>query len=115
MRYQRVKNVAWRRIGAETVVVNLGRRRMMALNEAGGAVWEALSGGGSVAAEASPFLADLEAEGVVERLAEGDGGAAVAVAGTPAVLWREELHRFGTDCAFMPTQSEICNQGPQSS
>jgi hypothetical protein len=89
---------------------------MMALNEAGGAVWEALAGDGSVVAgEAAPFLADLEAEGVVERLAEDVGGAAVAFAGTPAVLWREELHRFGTGCAFMPSQSDICNQGPYNS
>ncbi len=115
MLYQRVKNAAWRRIGAETLVVNLGRRRMMALNEAGGAVWEALAAGPVAAGEAAPFLADLEAEGVVERLAEGEAIAPVAVAGAPAVLWREELHRFGTDCGFMPDQSEICNQGPQSS
>ena len=49
MPYQRVKNVAWRRIGDETVIVNLDRRRMLALNEAGGAVWDAFAaeaGGG---------------------------------------------------------------------
>jgi hypothetical protein len=115
MRYQRVKNVAWRRIGDETVVVNLGRRRMLALNEAGGAVWEALAGGGGVEpGEAAPFLADLEAEGVVERVADEDG-AAVTVPGTPTVIWREELHHFGGGCSLMPDQSPLCDQNPQIS
>jgi hypothetical protein len=82
MRYQRVKNVAWRRIGEETVIVHLARRRMLAVNEAGGAVWESLAGGEAVAfGEAGPFLADLEAEGVVERLSAEGEGPAVAVPG----------------------------------
>jgi len=114
MRYQRVKNVAWRRIGDETVIVNLGRRRMLAVNEAGGAVWEALARGGAVApGEAAPFLADLEAEGVVERLGDEEG-AAVTVPGTPTVLWREELHHFG-GCGFVPDESELCNSNPNTS
>jgi hypothetical protein len=111
MRYQRVKNVAWRRVGGETVIVNLGRRRMLAVNEAGGAVWEVLAGGGAVASgQAAPFLAELEAEGVVERLAADEEGAAVAVPGTPAVLWREELNHFG-GCAFLPSEGDLCNGG----
>ncbi len=115
MSYQRVRNVAWRRVGDEMLVVNLGRRRMLALNEAGGAVWEALAGGGAVAAgEADPFLADLEAEGVVERVADGNG-AAVTVPGTPAVVWREELHHFGGSCSMLPDQSTLCDQNPQNS
>ncbi len=115
MRYQRVKNVAWRRIGDETVIVNLGRRRMLAVNEAGGAVWEALARGGAVTpGEAAPFLADLEAEGVVEPLAVEGEGAAVTVPGTPAVLWREELHHFG-GCSFVPDESTVCDQNPYNS
>jgi hypothetical protein len=118
MRYQRVKNVAWRRIGAETVIVNLGRRRMLAVNEAGGTVWEALAKGAAVSpGEAAPFLADLEAEGIVERLGDdGAGSAAVAVppGPSPTVLWREELHNFG-GCGFMPGQGDLCNTNPQNS
>lgn len=115
MSYQRVKNVAWRRVGGEMLVVNLGRRRMLALNEAGGEVWEALARGGAVAAsEADPFLADLLSEGVVERVAD-ENGAALAVPGTPTVIWREELHRFGGSCSMMSDQSPLCDQNPQSS
>ncbi len=113
MRYRRVENVAWRRIGAETVVVNLGRRRMLALNEAGGTLWEALAGGAVACETAGPFLQDLETEGVVERVADGDE-AAPAVTGTPAVLWREELHAFG-GCSFLPGQGDLCDQNPQNS
>ncbi len=115
MSYQRVKNVAWRRVGDEMLVVNLGRRRMLALNEAGGAVWEALARGGAVAAGgADPFLADLESEGVVERVAD-ENGAALTVPGTPTVIWREELHHFGSGCSLLPDQSTLCDQNPQTS
>jgi hypothetical protein len=116
MCYQRIKDVAWRRVGEETVIVHLGRRRMLGVNEAGGAVWEALAKGASVlAGEAASFLAELEAEGVVERLAE-EGGAAVAVSpgGTPRVVWREELQQFG-GCSFLPGQGDLCDQNPQNS
>ena len=116
MRYQRIKNVAWRRVGEETVIVNLGRRRMLAVNEAGGSVWEALARGASVLpGEAASFLEDLEAEGVVERLAEEDGTAVpVSPGGAPAVVWREELHHFG-GCSFLPGQGDLCDQNPQNS
>jgi hypothetical protein len=114
MCYQRVKNVAWRRVGGETVIINLGRRRMLAVNEAGGAVWETLVKGTPVSpGEAALFLADLEAEGVVERLAADPPGAALAAppGGTPAVVWREELNHFG-GCSFIAGQSDLCNQNP---
>jgi hypothetical protein len=118
MTYRRVKNVAWRQVGSETVIVNLGRRRMLAVNEAGGAVWEALVGGAPVApGEATPFLADLEAEGVVERADSGEDGVAVAVppGGAPTVLWREELNHFGAGCGFMPGQGGTCQGNPHRS
>ncbi len=77
------------------------------------AVFALASGGGVAEGEAAPFLQDLEAEGVVERVADGDGGA-VTLPGAPAVVWREELHRFG-GCSFMPQESTLCDQNPQTS
>jgi hypothetical protein len=118
MRYQRVKDVAWRRMGEETVIVNLARRRMLAVNEAGGAVWDALAEGASVLpGEAAPFLADLEAEGIVERLGVDEAGAAVAVppGWAPTVVWREELNHFGGACALLPAQGGPCSQNPSRS
>ena len=116
MRYRRVENVAWRRIGEETVIVNLGRRRMLAVNEAGGTVWEALARGAAVSAgEAAPFLEDLEAEGVVERLAGTDeAAAALPPGGAPGVVWREDLQHFG-GCSFVSGQGGPCDQNPFNS
>jgi hypothetical protein len=85
MRYQRVKNVAWRRIGDETVIVNLGRRRMLAVNQAGTAVWEGLAAGAAAGPGGVAFLADLESEGVVEQVTgdEPNAGATASAIGTP--------------------------------
>jgi len=142
MPYQRVKNVAWRRIGDETVIVNLDRRRMLALNEAGGAVWDAFAaeaGGGAAATRHMPrddqwapgedvahFLADLEHEGVIERCEDGgeaDGDSVgdpfaiplPQVSVPPAVVGREELQRFGGSCALLPVAGGICDQTPWGS
>jgi hypothetical protein len=112
MRYQRVKNVAWRRIGQEMVVVNLGRRRMVALNEAGAEIWEKLAAGTAVAPGDGAFLADLETEGVVEQVSGDESGAADpgSARGTPLVVWREALNHFG-GCAFLPAEGDLCNGG----
>jgi len=117
MRYRRAKTVAWRRVGDETVIVNLGRRRMLAVNEAGAEVWEGLAVGAAVAPGNAAFLADLEAEGVVEPVAGDEPGAAVpGPAAGAAVLWRESLNHLGGGCAFMPGESDACNGGgPQFS
>ena len=118
MTYQRVKNVAWRRIGDETVIVNLGRRRMLAVNEAGGAVWDALAKGpAELPGDAGPFLADLEVEGIVERVPSDAGAAGVLTAAgcAPAVLWREELNHFGIGCGFLPAQGGLCQGNPNRS
>jgi hypothetical protein len=113
MRFQRVKNVAWRRMGDETVIVNLGRRRMLAVNKAGGDLWDRLAAAAAVAPADAAYVADLEAEGVVEQV-EGDEPGAPSpgsAAGAPAVLWRETLSHFGGACALMPAESETCNGG----
>lgn len=135
MTYVRSKGIAWRRIGGETVIVNLGRRRMIALNESGSAVWSALPGeagssedepakgpafradGGEALAS---FFADLETEGVLERDEAASPSAAVGLPaslsdGPPAVVWREELNRFGGSCGLLPSQSPLCDQIPFNS
>ena len=114
MRYQRVKNVAWRRIGEETILVNLPRRRMLAVNGAGGAVWDALAAGASVAAgDAADFLTDLEAEGVVEQVAAEEAGDPVPppAGGAPRVVWREHLNHLGGGCTFYPAEGDPCGAG----
>lgn len=135
MQYQRAKNVAWRRIGDETVIVNLDRRRMLALNESGAAVWDSLvevverpatdsrTGNATEPAEneeLAEFLTDLEQEGVLERTDEMPVGPIAllnhgAARMPPAVVWREELHRFGGSCGMLPTQSPLCDAKPTAS
>jgi len=39
VRYRRAPNLAWQALGAETVLVDLGRGRSLGLNATGGLVW----------------------------------------------------------------------------
>lgn len=132
--YRRGKGVAWRRVGGETVIVNLDRRRILALNETGGTLWQSFAdseGGGDgpatgvvvesgSASEVGDFLADLEREGVLERLdgvpsARGAAALVVAAGPPPAVVWREELNRFGGSCGLLPGGGMLCDSSPQNS
>ncbi len=96
MRYQRVKNVAWRRIGADTVIVNLGRRRMLAVNEAGGAVWEALARGAPVSRR-GPGGPHCQPPLDRHRPPQGSGGATVAAPAPSLDQWPP-----GTRCGRSP-------------
>lgn len=136
IRYHRANHVAWRRVGDETVVVHLGRKLMLAFNEPGAAVWNALErehdpvaiarvvldgAEGAAAAEAvEAFLQELGREGVVEAdPAGGESLGAVAgptLAGGPAVAWREELRAFGVNqCGFFPAGGGPCQGNPHRS
>jgi len=135
MRIQRTQELAWRKVGGETIVIHLGRKMMFGLNPAGGRVWEALENPTSleaiqaaIPAEAAAqetarnairaFLADLEGEGLIE--AEPPLGPSTLLHDTgpkqvhpPLVVWREEVRRFaGASCALSPTGTAICAQQP---
>jgi hypothetical protein len=127
MKIWRSEDVAWRRIGPETVVVHLTRHRMCALNEAGGRIWEELAT--PLAGEqlspllnepaATAFLTDLVDEGLVES--DGPIPASPQTLttesniGAPRIEWREEVRRFAQGCSFYPFGSEICFQNPSTS
>lgn len=129
MNVRRAGDVAWRRIGRETVVIHLTRRRMFGLNEPGGRLWEALAEPGGVeelagAADPDPavtaFFADLAGEGLVEI--EGPLPAAPELPPRPAevpppprIEWREEVRRFAGGCAVHPGESNLCDQNPFNS
>jgi len=130
MRYSRATHTAWRRIDDETVVINLSSKRMVGLNESGGAVWEALQAAPDLATLAAGseaemhlrrFVAELAAEGLVEPAADETPAADVAsapMAGPfvpPAITWREDLLRFGGACNKIPEESPYCNQNPRFS
>ncbi len=127
---RRAAHVAWRKIGDETVVMNLRARMLVGLNPAGGFLWHALDGqrgvddlaelvaqaGGREAVE--PFLGRLRDAGLLAG--DGDPPEAAAVPqpypspGTlpPEVVWTEEVRLFGFSCAFMPTQNPTCDSAP---
>jgi len=134
VRYARARQTAWRRIGDETVVINLESKRMVALNESGSVVWDALENGAALAALAAllggddaasgqvlGFVEALAAEGLVEETGEaaalGDEASPVHPGAfvPPAIAWSEELLRFGGACNKYPDVSEFCNQLPKFS
>lgn len=108
---------------------------MLALNESGGRVWEALeqersSGDLARAAEfgasaattlqhVEVFLQDLEREGVVAAIPTASGRSADApisvLADAPAITWREKITRCASGCGTHPGQSDVCNTYPYNS
>ena len=128
-RYMRAPHVAWRRIGEETVVLDLKEHRLVALNPVGGRLWHHLDAPRGVEQLGGPagigaFLEELAEMGLLERTECGpspanddsaDGGAEPD--GVPAILWQEPIQnaaQTGTGCAFISGQNAICNSVPFS-
>lgn len=109
--YRRAPQLAYRRLGDETVVLDPRGRSIFGLNDAGGAVLDALAEPRSVAtllgsdakpqvsvlaADLAVFLERLVELGLLERGEEIAGPASAAPSGAtisegPAVLWREPM------------------------
>lgn len=118
--------LAWRAVAGEVVVVDLRSNLMVALNGAGGVLWEACQRPRGVAELAKAAgLPLVEVEGFLATL--WDCGLVVAAPGPaellpaipvpqgelPRVLWTEQLQSFvAASCAQLPGQSDICNQVP---
>ena len=124
-RFRRANHVAWRRIGGETVVLDLKAHRAFGLNEPGGAVWEAIvdlpDGAAEAIAPSEPavqaFLAELAGLGLVEAAPEGTHASVstptLALAGSPKVAWSDEIRSFGAGtCGFVPGGGETCRANP---
>jgi hypothetical protein len=119
MGFRRVTHVAWRKVGEETVLVDLRTNRIFGLNEAGGALWACLDESGvawsSLESEhsqmAQAFLAQLAAEGLVDEEAPP-----VVPSSPPAIAWQESLETFAAaGCSLQPGSSLACDQNPYSS
>ena len=135
MRIKRNRDLAWRKVAGETVVIHLSQKMMYSLNAAGGRIWEAIGEGAELEeleslllAEASEseaarqalhaFLAELAAEDLIAAepaLPEPEDVAESPQPFFPAILWREEVRRFAGACAKYPGVSIICSQNPQNS
>lgn len=126
MGYRRAPHVAWRKVGEETVLLDLHRNRIFGLNAPGGAVWSALDESGDALAAmhgaagetARAFLAELAAAGLVEEAASPHPAATAApqpalpAHDRPAIVWQEGLELVAASCALHPGQSEICDAQP---
>jgi hypothetical protein len=108
-RLARVAHLAQRRVGDETVVVDLRNSRVFGLNPAGGELLEALreareiaeleawaAAGGDRAAVAT-FLGEMLGAGLVAPAESGSATASAPLAARsfaePRLLWREEVAR----------------------
>jgi hypothetical protein len=134
--FKRSAQTAWRRIGNETIVVNLRTRRMVSLNAPGGAIWECLGVEVDLMALAravapdcpaavpiiEEFMASLAREGLVDGAngedachRHGYGGAVPPGLVVPRITWNEELLRFGGACGKLPAQGAGCLASPRNS
>lgn len=121
MTYHRVAHVAWRRIGAETVVLDLKSKRVFALNEPGSEIWHALAPEGSAIAatsdEAGAFLAALAGHGLVEEAAPAGtappSGPVPCGGDPPRIIWQDDIRTFGVSCLQTPIQGG-CSARPTS-
>lgn len=128
---RRAAHTAWRRLGEETIVVDLTGRRILGLDPVGGWIWAQLDGrelstiARSVAelpgAPAEPpavidaFVSSLVQLGLVEE-GEPLGPAPIPEAPAsyerPRVVWNEALQQAAASCGFITGQTPLCTQVP---
>ena len=135
-RWMRAKHVAWRKVGEDTILIHLRRKKMFGLNETGGFLWHLLDGSRSSAdlreltgtKNSEPhledtiqsFLRQLEGLDLVEVADEVLGPSPLpprpkAGSGAPEILWQEELLKTAqSGCLFLPSQGGVCNAAPST-
>ena len=131
MKAKPATQVAWREIDGETVLVDLERSLMVAVNRPGGLVWRAIQEGADLDAAAraltpgapaegrrlaAEFLSQLEERGLVEAEGLPAGGGPeepleVSAELVPRVLWQEDLRSLvqqTASCGRLPSQGGQC-------
>ena len=139
MRLRRAGHVAWRRVGDETVLIHLKKKRIYVLNPSGGFFWHQLDGSrdesallGALALETSErgdaanrvasFLEHLREADLVETSTHEKSAASTPGVPSadypfdqfvpPELIWQEEIRNFGASCAFVSGASGACDQIP---
>lgn len=133
MKYSRSKRTAFRRLGDQTVVIDLQGRVVYGLNESAGVIWDAVARPGDAAEVAEVFESAEEATRVEQAVARfletlrslGLVRPAENVPppssrpdhhttpfAQPEVLWHEPLTSFAQSCAMYGGSGEPCDSSP---
>lgn len=142
MKIRRAAHVAWRRVGDETVLIHLRKKRMYVLNPSGGFFWQTLDGSrdseqilteldlglesplpDGASKQLDAFLRTLADAELLEDDASSIPGHeetepdALAFPGKafvpPALIWQEEIRNFGQSCGFQQGGPDpLCTQVP---
>jgi len=123
MQLRRSEGLAWRKLGDETIIINLRKRMMYGLNSEAGAIWDAMDSGveietvlSSGAESVEGFVRDLVAEGLANGPVNLPGRRRPGVSDSgPRVMWKEEVQQFAGGCGFQAGQGGICDNAPLSS
>ena len=127
MKVVHTRDVAWRRIGDDFVVLDLAHKLILDFNSSAGLIWSLLTEPRDIHSLTSSVDESLETEitrfveDLIERglLVETNDHAVPCewplLAGKPAITWHEPMQQGpkGT-CAFLPSQNPICDQVPFS-
>ena len=134
--YVRAEHLAWRKVGDETVVLDLRHKQMYALNPTASFFWHALdgtlssidllrlSGADEVQGMKSGldrFFEELLDLGLVKNGPRSDVRKSGVIPdppeeiSLPEIVWREEMRvAVGISCSFFPGQAGLCDQAPSS-
>lgn len=126
MRLIHARHVAWRRIGEEFVVLDLAEKVMLGFNSSAGQIWSMLNKpreihpltsleDTSLRHKVIRFIDELIERGL---LVETDDDAVHCewprLADEPTISWYETMQQVAASCAFISTQSPVCDQAPFS-
>src|SRR5687767_830563 len=120
MGLRRSRHVAWRRIGEETVLMDLKLKKVYLLNPSGTFFWHLVDGARGAgemidllpappASDGLPqvasFLTRLETEGLLEPTDAPADALPIPTYPLPAfvppeLIWEEQIRSFGFSCAF---------------
>jgi len=117
MQLRLADNVAWREIDGETFVIDLKRKRMYGLNDAGGQVWRTLERGADLpwGHAVQGFVDEMLELGLLcgeASRVEADPAASETTPVLPRVVWREELRSFAFSCGRISGETPACEQVP---
>ena len=128
MRPERAHRLAWCRVGAETVIMDMQGGVVFGLNDRGGEIWHRLDGtveleelereAAGARAQLRAFIADLAGHGLLQGDPAMLPGTADRSAGTdtvdgPRITWQDDVHdccqQFSAEPGLQPGTGGQCD------